>query len=63
MKEFYVYKEARINNQTNDKCTVNPHIVFETLTLKDTDRTHITLQQPILPYIPQSHVLITRIHT
>jgi hypothetical protein len=44
MEKFYVYKETRINNQTNDKCTVKkPNVVFETLIREDTDRAHITL--------------------
>jgi hypothetical protein len=42
METFYIYKEARNNNQINDKCTVKPNIVFETLILKDADRAHTT---------------------
>ena len=42
-EQFNIYKETRINNQINDKCTVKPNVVFETLILKDTDRAHITL--------------------
>jgi len=43
MEKFYIYKEARINNQINDKCTVKPNVVFETLILDDTDSAHVTL--------------------
>ena len=43
MEKFYMYKETRINNQINDKCTVNPNVVFETLITEDTDRAHMTL--------------------
>jgi hypothetical protein len=43
MEKFYIYKETRINNQINDKCTVKPNVVFKTLILEDTDRAHITL--------------------
>jgi len=42
MEKFYIYKETRINNQINDKCTVKPNVIFETLILEDTDRAHIT---------------------
>jgi hypothetical protein len=41
MQNFYIYKETRINNQINEKCTVKPNVVFETLILEDTDREHI----------------------
>ena len=63
MEKFYIYKETRINSQINDMCTVKPNIVFESLILEDTDRAHITLQQPVLPHTPQSPVLITRRRT
>ena len=43
MENFYIYKKARIYNQINDKCTVMPNKIFDTLILKDTDRVHITL--------------------
>ena len=43
MEKFYIYKETRINNKINDKGTVKPNRVFETLILKDTDRAHVTL--------------------
>jgi len=43
MEKFYIYKKTRINNQINDKCTVKPNVVFETLILEDTDRAHVIL--------------------
>ena len=45
MKKFCIYlqKKTRINSQINDKCTVKPNIIFETLILEDTDRAHINL--------------------
>jgi hypothetical protein len=49
MGKFYIYKEARINNQINDKCAVKPNIVFDTLILKNTARAQTTPQQPIPP--------------
>ena len=49
-----------MNNELNEKCTVKPDVIFETLILADTDRAHITLQQPVFPHKPQSQVPITR---
>jgi hypothetical protein len=40
MEKFYICKEARINNQINDKCAIKQNIVFDTLIPKDTDRGH-----------------------
>jgi len=43
MGKFYIYKEiqkTQIDNQINDKCTVKPNVVLETLILEDTDRAH-----------------------
>jgi hypothetical protein len=31
MEKIYINKEIQINNQINDKCTVKPNVVFETL--------------------------------
>jgi ferritin-like metal-binding protein YciE len=42
MEKFYI-KKTRINNEINDKCTVKPNIVFNTLVLKDAGRAHIIL--------------------
>jgi hypothetical protein len=42
-EKLYIYKETTINNHINDKFTVKPNIIFDTLILKDTDRAHITL--------------------
>jgi len=43
MEKFYIDKETRSNNQINDRCTVKPNVIFETLILADTDRAHINL--------------------
>jgi hypothetical protein len=43
MEKFYIYKEARINNQINGKCTVQTNTLFDTLNLKDTERARINL--------------------
>jgi hypothetical protein len=41
-EKINIYKETRINNQINDKCTVKPNVIFGTLILEDTDRVNIT---------------------
>jgi len=38
LKKFHMYNKSKIDNQINDKCTVRPNIVFNTLTLKYTKR-------------------------
>jgi hypothetical protein len=43
MEKIYIYKEARIDNQINNKCTVKPNKIFDKLILKETDRVHIPL--------------------
>ena len=42
IQKFYIYNETTRDNQINDKCTVKPNIVFETVILEDTDRAHLT---------------------
>ena len=42
LEKFYIYKETSINNQTNDKCTVKPNVIFDTLIQIDTVRSHST---------------------
>ena len=37
MENFYIYKEKRINDHINEKCTVKPSVVFDTLILEDTE--------------------------
>jgi len=43
MEIFHIYKVTQMNNQINDKCTVKPNVIFETLILADADRAYITL--------------------
>ena len=38
LKKFHIYKETKIDNQINDKCTIRPNIIFDALILKDTGR-------------------------
>jgi hypothetical protein len=40
IEKFYICKETRINSQINDKCTVKPNIIFDTVVLNDTGRAH-----------------------
>ena len=42
MENVYIYKEARIGNHINDKYTVKPNKIFDTLIPKDSDGAHIT---------------------
>jgi hypothetical protein len=42
MERFDIYKETHINNQTNDKNTTKPNIIFETIVQEDTSRAHTT---------------------
>jgi hypothetical protein len=39
MEKFYIYRETKNNNQINDRCTVARNIIFDTVILKDNDRT------------------------
>jgi hypothetical protein len=43
MEKFHIYQVTQMNNQLNDKCTVKPNVIFETLILTDANRVHITL--------------------
>jgi len=31
IEKFYIYRETKLNNQINDKLTVKPNVIFETL--------------------------------
>jgi hypothetical protein len=42
-KDIHISKETKIDNQLNDKCTVKPSVIFDTVILKNTDRAHIAL--------------------
>jgi hypothetical protein len=41
MEKLYIYKETEIDDQINEKCTVKPDVILETLILENTDRVHI----------------------
>ena len=38
IEKYYIYRETKLNNQINDKLTVQPNINFETLVQQDTHR-------------------------
>jgi hypothetical protein len=38
LERFYIYRENKINNQINDKLTVKPNIIFETIVQRDSHR-------------------------
>jgi len=49
IEKFYIYREAKRNNQINDKLTVKPNVIFEVLIHKDhPQRVHL-LTVTILP--------------
>jgi len=35
IEEFYIYRETKLNNQINDKLTVKPNVIFETVVQQD----------------------------
>jgi hypothetical protein len=43
IEKIYIYKETKIDNQFDDKCTVKPRVIFDTVILKYNDRAHIAL--------------------
>ena len=38
MEKFYIYSETRNSNQINDKTTVRPNKIFDTVLQGETDR-------------------------
>ena len=40
IEKYYIYRETKLNNQINDKLTVQPNIIFETLVQQDVHRGH-----------------------
>jgi hypothetical protein len=35
LEKFYIFQETKLNNQINDKLTVKPNIIFETVVCDD----------------------------
>jgi hypothetical protein len=38
LEKFYMYKETKNNNQINDRHTVTPNIIFDTILRTSNDR-------------------------
>ena len=38
LERFYIFQETKINNQINDRLTIKPNIIFETIVQKDPHR-------------------------
>jgi hypothetical protein len=38
IEKYYTYRETKLNNQLNDRLTVQPNIIFETLVQHDSYR-------------------------
>jgi hypothetical protein len=38
LERFYIYREAKVNNEINDKLTVKPNIIFEAIVQRDSHR-------------------------
>jgi hypothetical protein len=38
IEKYYIYRETKLNNQINDKLTVQPNIIFKTLVRQDPHR-------------------------
>jgi hypothetical protein len=38
LDRFYIFRETKMNNQSNDKWTVKPNIIFETIVQEDPHR-------------------------
>ena len=38
IEKYYMYRATKLNKQINDKLTVQPNVIFETLVRQDTQR-------------------------
>jgi hypothetical protein len=54
LETFYIYRETKRNNQINDRLTVKPIVIFETIVHKDPYRAHNTSLKPDHPHAAQS---------
>jgi hypothetical protein len=41
IERFYIHKETHLNNQINDKNTVKPNFIFDTIIHNNTNRVQI----------------------
>jgi hypothetical protein len=46
IEKYYIYRETKMNNQINDKLTVQPNAIFETIIRHDTHRGLQTAHDP-----------------
>ena len=46
LENFYIYKEAKMDNQINDKGTIKQNILFDTIIRRNSGRGHPTQQIP-----------------
>jgi len=42
-ERFHIYNEAKLDNQSNDKCTVKYKVMFDTVIHKNSHRGHSPL--------------------
>ena len=38
LEKYYIFREAKVDNQINDKLAVRPNVIFETIVQKDPHR-------------------------
>lgn len=38
LERFHIYNETKLDNQINDKCTVKPNIIFDTIIQRNANR-------------------------
>jgi len=46
IEKYYIYRETKMNNQINDKLTVQPNATFETIVRHETHRGLQTAHDP-----------------
>jgi hypothetical protein len=46
IEKYYIYRETKMNNQINDKLTVQPNVIFETIFRHETHRGLQTAHDP-----------------
>jgi hypothetical protein len=51
---FYIDRETKCNNQINDRLTVKPNVIFETIVHEDPHRMHTTSLKQVYPHSAQS---------
>jgi len=45
-ERFYIFHERKLNNQINDKLTIKPNIIFDTIVQRDPHRGLSTTYNP-----------------